>query len=47
MNKKNLPKDADGIFILLEGSVTVKNDFNANDPQGINAQQHPPLDFYP
>ena len=46
-NKSNLPKDAQGIFILLEGQVTVKNDFNVNDPNGLNPSQYPPLDFYP
>ena len=46
-NKKNLPKDAEGIFILLEGSITVKNDFNDKDPNGLNPKQYPGLDFYP
>ena len=35
-NKKNLPKDAEGMFILLEGSITVKNDFNKEDANGVN-----------
>lgn len=49
-NKQNLLKDykgSEGIFILLEGSVTVKNDFNVNDPAGVNPKMYPPLDFYP
>ena len=46
-NKKNLPKDAEGIFILLEGSITVKNDYNEKDQNGLNPKQFPGLDFYP
>jgi hypothetical protein len=43
--KLNFPKDADGIYILLEGSVTVKNKFNQNDPEG--SKREPPVELYP
>ena len=28
-NRKDLPKDSDGMYILLEGAITVKNNFNS------------------
>ena len=27
-NREDLPKNSKGMFILLDGSITVKNDFN-------------------
>jgi|AACY02.9.fsa_nt_gi hypothetical protein len=33
-NKASLPVDSDGLYILIEGSATIKNDFVPNDPKG-------------
>ena len=41
-SRGNFPKDSDGLYILLEGSVTVKNDFSVN-PDGTIG---PPKDLY-
>lgn len=44
-NCKNLPEEAEGIYILLEGSVTVKNDFNPSDPLGLKGEHKEPFDL--
>ena len=36
------PKDSDGIYFLIEGSVTVKNDFNV----GLDRTMGQPKDLY-
>lgn len=36
------PKDSDGIYFLIEGSVTVKNDFN----YGLDRTMGPPKDLF-
>ena len=41
-NIKDYPKDPTGIFILLEGNFTVKNEFNMDNP--LNGK---PIDLYP
>ena len=33
-DKASLPTDSDGLYILIEGSVTVKNDFHTADADG-------------
>lgn len=38
-NLHNLPEETDGIYILIEGSVTVKNDFNPADPLGAKRKE--------
>lgn len=44
-NRNNFPKDSDGLYVLLEGAITVKNNFNATDPEG--AGKEPPHELYP
>jgi hypothetical protein len=41
-SRAEFPKDSDGLYLLLEGSVTVKNDFSVN-PDGTIG---PPKDLY-
>lgn len=41
-NIKNFPKDPQGIYILLDGIFTVKNDFNCDNP--ISGK---PVELYP
>ena len=44
-NKSEFPIESDGIYILLEGAITVKNEFNPSDPDGIKGE--PPVELYP
>ena len=51
-NRKNFPKDSDGMYILLEGAITVKNNFNSDDPEGVlldakGEKKFPPHELYP
>ena len=51
-NRSNFPKDSDGMYILLEGAITVKNNFNSEDPEGTiknedGTPKYPPHELYP
>ena len=51
-NRSNFPKDSDGMYILLEGAITVKNNFNSDDPEGVlldakGEKKFPPHELYP
>jgi hypothetical protein len=44
-SRNNFPKDSDGIYFLLDGSITVKNNFNTNDADCTGKE--PPHELYP
>ena len=57
-NRSNFPKDSDGMYILLEGAITVKNNFNSKKlinkdkdgkdlPWDGTSWKIPPIELYP